>query len=430
MRVPNVLKNPKTYLIAGGVAVAAGVAWWALGSSAVAQGSTQLRLSCGANGSTDPPSGMYDFKASDYVTIKASPATGYSVSEWRVDGNSSKVGTAKELTLSMSQTHDVVVTFTTGTPISNVPYAIKGPLTVISLMQPYSGQFYNRVWYNKPVASYDEYEGLEYVPAEIVVTVVDRWNQPCANISLTVYTDSSADYQECQLTLMDNPLHVTTGADGTATITALYHAVTPSDFGRKHLFYHWRSGFTGLWGYDRCLPDGTNSAAPWPSNWIIGEEVLLCDPQSWEARCGLSGRDCSINYEYKTVPLSKILHIEYAQNPLVSTDVQLQCWIGFKAPPVDHIHNGGTPSTPETVTLTVLAPSAGGEVMVTMGTEQGRAGTYALPKGSTVTFTASSLPGYRFYYWIENDVVGTQLNPLTRTINQDWKIQPLFILIP
>lgn len=335
MDIRKILKNPKTYLVVGGVTIVGIGAYLLLrGGGGGIGGKTVLQISSGANGHTDPPSGMYEFNASDYITITAVPDTGYHVDQWIVDGNSQ--GTNNTITLSMSSDHNVVVTFTTGTPTERIPYSITvSPVGMVNVKQPYTGQFYIQAgiakWHVKPVADYAQYEGPDgYNPAEITFTVLDVYGQPCANVPLLIATDA-VDYNNGEVVV---PSKVTTGTDGTATVSLFYRAVNPSDWSKKRLYY--KEQVFWVWANPTCLAEGTvRGCGLWT---CTGEEVGV----SYNQECP-NATVFGSQYEFQTVPLPHVVRAIYEKNTQLQAQAQLSCWIGIKAPPSDHIVNSGGP---------------------------------------------------------------------------------------
>lgn len=342
------MKNPKTYLIVGGV-TAIGIATYYLlrGVGGALGGKTLLTISSGANGSTNPIQGAYQFNRTDYVTITATPDNGYNVNGWSVDGNSQ--GSSGSITLKMDVDHDVVVTFTSDTPVNRIPTTIlTSPTGTVPVKQPYTGQYYNNTgdwkWHNKPVTDYTNYDGPDTFRAvQLTFTAVDPYQQPCANVPLLVYTDA-VDYNNGEVWLTDmaphhqgQPLRVVTGADGIATVNVFYRPLNISEWSKKRLYYaSWV-----FWQHDCqfCLEEGSKRCCGFG---CTGEEVGV----SYNAECPnatVYGRE----YEFQQVPMGHIVKADYESNTAVSGQILLSCWIGIKAPPASNIQSStSTPSTP------------------------------------------------------------------------------------
>jgi len=291
---------------------------------------TVLNLTHGANGHTDPIAGTYEFNSNDYVALTAVPDEGYQVNVWTVDGNSR--GATNTLTLSMSQNHNVTVTFTTIDGQTRIPTSIRcttaPPGITVNLKQLYSGAFRRGInkWHCKPVTDYANYnEPDEWINQLLEFEALDAYQQPCANVPIVIYTDSQ-DYNDGELYFSDDShlVKVITGADGKATVSLHYTNNGISELSKKRCYYQ----HSNLWivNHPDCLAEGDN----YPGCGLLctGEWTGL----EYNAECP-NATVYGNQYEHETIPMQHNIRAEYEANRSVATIATLICWFGLKVAP-------------------------------------------------------------------------------------------------
>lgn len=324
-------------LLTGAVVATAALIGGLLISKKVLAPNTLLTVAAGSGGTTDPAPGVYTHRPTDVVQVKAIPDGGYHVLSWIVDGVTK--GSGESIFISMNESHNVAVAFTTELPPPiRFPFKIVNltapPPIALSLKQKYAGYFYwagsmGQFRVNPIIGDYGVDWEPRYTEQVVEFQVLDVSNQPCPNIKVLIYT-SNPDASDGVLFIGEGRYHVNTplvafsGNDGKVQVRLSYRHIDLSAFSRNHCCNK-RAYYGGLYYSILCLSIGrTVDPCNFAINGCTSEwnlTVLQCD----ETR--LSQVEVTV---FETTPIQNIVYAEYAENRSVFGYGALVCWFGIK----------------------------------------------------------------------------------------------------